>query len=451
MSSATVLSPSVVDGLPPGPKLPKLLSSALVWTAPQRIERWAHRRYGSMFTLYAAPSGWMVFITEREHLKQVFGGDPKVYHAGEANSIMRGVLGDSSVLLLDEETHRDRRRLMMPPFHRDAVRRQMDVMAEITAENVARWPVGRPFPVAPLMSEITLEVILRTVIGADDPTRLAALRAALPKVMDMNLLGVTAMLYPELQRYRPWHGVRRDRAEADRLLYQEIADRRADPRLAERTDVLAMLVAAADENGRGMTDRELRDQLITLLGAGHETTATGLSWTFERLIRHPDLLRRAVEAAQADDGSGDEFLDAVVKESLRVRPVVYEVGRTLTEPVELGGYRLPAGTVVLPSIGLPHVDPGRYTDPERFDPDRMLGGTPGPTTWLPFGGGGRRCLGATFALIEMRVVIREILRRVRLDTTTAPGERQVTKHVTLVPHKGARIRVSTVTSAPAGA
>jgi cytochrome P450 len=229
------------------------------------------------------------------------------------------------------------------------------------------------------------------------------------------------------------------RAEADRLLRAEIADCRADPALAERTDVLAMLVRATDEDGRGMTDTELRDQLMTLLLAGHETTATALSWTFERLVRHPDVLARAVRAAEDGD---DEFLDAIVRESLRVRPVIFDVARKLSAPVELAGHRLPAGVTVAPAIGLVQRAARHWPDPLRFDPDRMVGAALSPTTWLPFGGGGRRCLGATFAQVEMRVVLREVLRRVELAPTTARSERQSAKHITLVPHRGARVRVN---------
>jgi cytochrome P450 len=232
--------------------------------------------------------------------------------------------------------------------------------------------------------------------------------------------------------------------DADRLLYAEIADRRTDPALATRTDALAKLVRAADEDGNTMTDRELRDQLITLLVAGHDTTATGLAWALERLTRHPAILDKAVRAAEASaagDPAGDEFLDAVARETLRIRPVVFDVGRIVKEPVELAGYRLPAGVMVAPGIGLVHSSSAQYPQPDRFDPDRMVGAATGPTTWLPFGGGNRRCLGATFAMIELRVVLREVLRRVELSTTTAVGERQRVKHVILVPHRGARIRV----------
>lgn len=409
------------------------------------------RRYGSVFTLRVAGMGTLVYLADPADVKTVFAGDPRVFHAGEANSILSGLLGDTSLLVIDEDVHRDRRRLMLPPFHRDAVARQAGLMAEIAAANIAAWPVGANFAAAPKMAEITLEVILRTVIGATDPARLAALRAIMPRLLTVGPWATLALAKPALQRYRPWRELRRTMAEADRLLYAEIAERRADPGVAERTDVLAMLVRA-DDGGRTMSDRELRDQLMTLLVAGHDTTANGLSWALERLTRHPDVLARAVAAAEAGaagDPAGDEYLDALVKETLRVRPVVFDVGRVLTEPADVAGYRLPAGVMVAPGIGLVHTSAAVYPDPHRFDPDRMLGATLSPTTWFPFGGGNRRCLGAGFAMVEMRVVLREILRRVELDTTAAPAERQRLKFVVLVPHRGARIRLRALRDVPA--
>ncbi len=412
------------------------------------------RRYGSVFTMRIATMGTLVYLDDPAEIKKVFAGSPSVYHAGEANSMLAGLLGDSSVLVIDDDVHRERRRQMLPAFHRDAVARQTAVMAEIAAANIATWPLATEFPVAPKMSEITLEVILRTVIGASDPDRLTALREVMPKLLNVTPWASLAIASPKLQRLGLWRSLRRNMDEADRLLYAEIADRRADPDLAKRTDALAMLVRAAGDDGGTMTDRELRDQLITLLVAGHDTTATGLSWALERLTRHPAMLDKAVRAAEASaagDPAGDEFLDAVAKETLRIRPVVFDVGRIVKEPVELAGYRLPPGVMVAPGIGLVHSNSAQYPHPDRFDPDRMLGATPGPTTWLPFGGGNRRCLGATFAMVELRVVLREVLRRVELSTTTAAGERQRVKHVILVPHRGARIRVRARKDVPATA
>jgi cytochrome P450 family 135 len=435
------MSPIASTALPPGPRLPQWVQLIVFVRYWAQFVTACRRRYGKVFTIRAAMAPPMVYVSDPAEIKKVFAGDPSIFHAGEANAMLGGLLGDTSVLVIDDDVHRERRRLMLPPFHRDAVARQAGLMAEIAATNIAGWSVGRPFAVAPKMSEITLEVILRTVIGASDPARLAALRAVMPKLLNVGLWASFAIARPELQRRRLWRALRDRMQEADRLLYAEIAERRADPNLAERTDVLAMLVRATEEDGRALSDRELRDQLMTLLVAGHDTTATGLSWTLERLTRHPTILDKAVQAADAEDSAGDEYLDAVAKETLRIRPVVFDVGRVLKEPVELAGYQLPAGVMVVPAIGLVHSDSQVYPDAERFDPDRMVGATLSPTTWFPFGGGNRRCLGATFAMVEMRVVLREVLRRVELATTTAPSETQRVKHVIMVPRNGGRIRV----------
>ncbi|MBU3749976.1 MAG: cytochrome P450 [Mycobacterium sp.] len=431
-----------MGSMPPGPPLPASVQTALMlrwWSACAFA---CQRRYGDVFTVRPAGFGPGVYLADPEHIKTVFAGDPRVYHAGEANSVLAGMLGRSSVLVLDEDLHRDRRRLMLAPFHRDAVARQSGLIAAIAAANIDRWPVGREFPVAPKMSEITLEVILRTAIGASDPDRLAALRALMPRLLSLGYVDTLAIARPRLQRRWPWRGLGRRIAEADALLYAEIAERRADPNLAERTDALAMLVRAAGQqdggDGRQMTDAELRDQLMTLLLAGHDTTATALSWALERLTRHPDVLARAVAAADAGD---DEYLDAVARETLRIRPVVFDVGRVLKQPVEIAGYRLPAGVTVIPAIGLVHASAAVYRNPEAFRPERMLGHSQTPTTWLPFGGGNRRCLGANLALAEMRIVLGEVLRRVELETATGRGERPRVSGVIQQPHRGARIRV----------
>ncbi len=428
--------------LPPGPPLPAAVQTALMlrWWSAYAFA--CQRRYGDVFTVRLTGFGAGVYLANPRDIKTVFAGDPHIYHAGEANSVLGGMLGPSSVLLLDDDLHRDRRRLMMAPFHRDAVARQRGLIAEIAAANIAGWPVGVDFPVAPKMSEITLEVILRTAIGATDDQRLAAMRALMPRLLTLGTFDTLAIARPSLQHRRPWRALRRRIAEVDELLYAEIADRRADPNLAERTDTLAMLVRASKEgagqDGRQMTDAELRDQLMTLLLAGHDTTATALSWALERLTRHPQALAHAAAAAHSGD---EDYLDAVAKETLRIRPVIFDVGRVLTAPAEIAGYRLPAGTTVIPAIGLVHAEPAVYDDPGRFRPERMLGATLSPTTWLPFGGGNRRCLGANLAMAEMRIVLGEVLRRVELATTTAPGESPRISGVIQQPHRGAVIRV----------
>ena len=433
--------------LPPGPPLPMLAQSVLMLRYGLRYLTGCQRRYGDVFTVRQPLVGTVVHLANPDDIRTVFAGDPRVFHSGEAHEILIGVLGESSLFVIDEDEHRDRRRLMTPAFTRDAVASLADQMAEVAAANVGSWPVGKEFPVASKTTEIALEVILRTVIGATDPDRLAALRKVVPELLYLSAWETLAVANPKLRNRRPWQKLRRRFAEADALLYAEIADCRADPLLGERIDSLATLVRAADEGGRGMDDAELRDQLLTLILAGHETTAAGVAWVLERLVRHPDALAKAVAAADASaegDPAGDEYLDAITKETLRIRPIIFSTARLLTEPAEVGGYLLPAGTTVDVSIGLVHANNAIYPDPERFDPDRMIGATLSPTTWLPFGGGSRRCLGAIYATVEMRVVLREILRRVELKTTTAPAEKQQLKHVTFVPHRGARIEVKRV-------
>lgn len=431
---------SVRTGLPPGPPLPPAAQTALMMRYWSTAAELCRRRYGSVFTVRLAGFGTGVYLADPAHIKAVFAGDPHTFHAGAANAVLAGVLGDSSVLVLDEDRHRECRRLMLAPFHRDAVAAQEDLIARIAADNIAGWPVGVPFPVAPRMAEITLEIILRTTIGATDPARLAALRAVMPRLLSLSAWDTIAVARPELQQRCAWRSLRRRIAEADALLYAEIAERRADPDLASRTDALAMLIRAAEQAGRPMTDRTLRDQLMTLLVAGHDTTATALSWALERLTRHPQVLAEAVAAARSG-ADGEDYLDAVAKETLRVRPVVYDVGRVLTEPVEIAGYHLPAGVTVIPAIGLVHASSAVYAHPDRFDPQRMISATLTPTTWLPFGGGNRRCLGATLALTELRVILRAVLRGVDLQTTTAAAERRRVRGVIHQPHRGARITV----------
>jgi cytochrome P450 family 135 len=418
--------------------------SALMLRYGLRFLTECQRRYGDVFKLREPLAGTTIYLANPDDIKKVFAGDPRIFHAGEARWYLSGVLGENSVFVIDEDEHRDQRRLMMPAFHRDAVAQQAAQMAEIAAASIAEWPVNKDFPVESKTTQITLEVILRTVIGATDQDRLAALRKVIPELLYLKPWETPAIAKPNLQRYGPWRALGQRFAEADALLYAEIADRRADPDLADRTDVLAMMVRASDEDGRTMTDHELRDQLLTLIAAGHETTSASLSWALERLTRHPEALAKAVWAADASaegDPAGDEYLDAVTKETLRIRPVIFSSGRLLKEPIELGGYLLPAGAVVNPGIGLVHQNADLYPDPERFDPDRMIGATLTPTTYLPFGGGNRRCIGATFSTVEMRVVLREILRRVELCTTTEPDEKQKSKHVTFVPHRGGLIRI----------
>jgi cytochrome P450 family 135 len=420
--------PRATPQLPPGPRLPLPLQSALVWHWTIPFFTHAKRRYGDLFTIRALPWGTAVVVSDPSLVKQIFTGDAAVFYAGEGNSMLAPVLGERSVLVLDEDEHLRARKRLLPPFHGEAVRSYGDVIERIVAEEVGRWPLGRPFALHPRMRAITLEVILQAVVGVTDPARLRALRELLPQTVEISLGIMLMWVFPPLERVGRWRRFRRTVADANRLLREEIAARRLDPQLEQRNDVLSQLVRAGE-----IGDEELRDQIITLLLAGHETTTTGLAWAFERLLRHPEILARAREG-------DDAYLDAVIAETLRVRPVIPAVLRTLKAPAELGGFTLPPGVTVMPSITLLHSDPTLYPEPHRFMPERFLENGNGSTySWIPFGGGRRRCLGAAFASFEMRVALRTILARAALRADRARDEKVRNHHITLVPGRGARV------------
>lgn len=434
------------SGLPPGPPLPTLVQSVLLRLFWPRFLTACERRYGKAFTVKVTSLGPVVFLADPHDIKGVFAGGPNAFRAGEANAVLRGLLGDSSLLVLDGDLHRDWRRLLLIALGRDAADRHTDMIREVTAANVRRWPLARQFPVARRMQQITLEVILRAVIGATSPARLAELREVIPRILNMHPFATLAVAYPELRRRLPWRSVNRDFELLDRILLAEIADRRADPDLDARTDTLAILVRTAPSSlgGKPITDAELRDQLMTLLVAGHDTTAAALAWTVERLVRNPLVLKEARRAAYdsaGGDSAGDEYLDGLLKESLRIRPVVFNVARVTHRPVELAGYSLPAGITVAPAIGLVHASPESFREPTRLAPERFIANRVSTGTWMPFGGGDRRCPGAAFAMFEMRIVLRELLCRLEFKPSADRSERQRVRHVFLVPDRGARVSV----------
>lgn len=389
-----------------------------------------------MFTIRPYAFGNLVVVASPEHIKAVFSADRDVFAAGEANAAMSPVLGRQSLLTLDGERHLRQRKLMLPPFHGEAVRRYRDRIEKITAQEVATWPTGKTFPIAPRMQAITFEIILRAVIGVSDPHRLARLRELLPKLLDFSVLDMWMVwLFPKILNtpLSRGHKSMRVRPEIDRLLYEEISAHRADPDAHD--DILALLVSARDADDQPLSDENLLDQIITLLLAGHETTTTGLSWAFERLLRHPAALRRLERELQSDD---ETYLDAVVNETLRVRPVIDGVWRKLTAPAIVAGHLLPAGTLVFPAIALVQTSDA-FPDPEAFRPERFLEGSPRPYTFIPFGGGTRRCIGAAFAVMEMKTVIKTVLLHVELRTPTLAPEKPRVHHVTLVPSRGASV------------
>jgi cytochrome P450 family 135 len=398
-------------------------------------------RYGDVFRLKIAYEGTWVILADPDAVKQVFTGDPRVFHAGEGNQILAPVLGRNSVLVLDEKPHMSQRRLLLPPFHGERMQGYGEAMAEIAAAEIETWPVATPYELRPRMQAITLDIILRTVFGVRGGERLAALRDALRDFLDLTtnprLLLPLLLVGPE--RVRRLGGFRRRIDRVDQLIYREIAERRRAGNLEERDDILSLLVGARHEDGSPMSDEEMRDELLTLLVAGHETTATSLAWAVERLSRHPEKLDRL--RAEVEAGSED-YLTATIQETLRLRPVISIVIRRLTEPVEIGGYELPAGVSVTPSVYLVHRNPEIYPDPGAFKPERFVDNPPGTYTWIPFGGGVRRCLGASFAQFEMAVVLKELVRRREIRPADPKPERIFRRAITETPRHNARVVLS---------
>ncbi|MBA2241130.1 MAG: cytochrome P450 [Solirubrobacterales bacterium] len=427
--------------MPPGPRYPRLIQT-LGWATRGGpfLER-CRARYGDMFTLRIAQEGNWVMLADPELVKQVFTGDPAVYHAGEGNEILLPVVGPNSVLLLDDQPHMRQRKLLLPPFHGERMQRYGEIMDRAAREEIERWPFDEPFELLPRMQAVTLEVILKAVFGFVEGARLEEMRVRLRRMLkhstDASTWALLALIGPHRAARLPI--VRRQIAPVDELIAEEIAERRSQGDLSERDDILSLLLAARHEDGSPMSDDELRDELVTLLVAGHETTATALSWSLERLVRHPEKLDRL--RAEVAAGEEDDYLDAVIKETLRVRPVLHVVVRKLTEAVELGGHTLPAGTRVVPCIHLVHRRDDLYPDPHAFRPERFLGVSPGTYNWIPFGGGVRRCLGASFALFEMKRVLGAVVMSVELEPAEPSFEPARRRAITLTPSRGASVVV----------
>jgi cytochrome P450 len=379
--------------------------------------------------------GRLVYLADRDDIKQVFTGDRNVFDAGEGNSVLAPVMGSSSVLITDGAEHLAQRKRMLPAFHGESVRNYEQIIVDATERELATWPSQTPFALHPRMQAITLETIMRAVIGVREAEQLDVLRPLLRAIAEISPGVMLMWVQPWLRYFGPWRRYNKGKDRADQMLFEEIARRAQVPDLAERHDVLSQLMVP-DADGRRMTDVEMRDQLVTLLLAGHETTATALAWTFERLLRDPVRLQRLTEETAV---GSDEYLDAVVKEILRVRPVIFDVARVLKAPVTIRGWTLPAGATVVPSIGLVHLSGEYYQDASVFRPERFLDGEAPSYSWIPFGGGIRRCLGAPFATFEMKVVLRTLLSRVRLTAADLVPERPVTRHITLVPSRGTRV------------
>jgi cytochrome P450 len=437
---ATPAAPPARLGRPPGPRAPAF------WQTWRLFRDWAgyleecRRRYGDAFTLSFVAIGRWSYFADADVLRGVFQGPPDVFRAGEARAMLEPVVGRRSVLVLDGEEHRRARKLLLPSFQGNHVRTHERTMEAVTRAEVERWPLGRPFALRPRFQAVTLDVILRAIFGVDADDRRAQMHRAIERLLKVanGPFVLVPTLARDFGRLSPGGVLARRRAAVDELVYAQIRDRRADPGASERDDVLSVLLGARDEDGRPLDDETLRDELMTLLLAGHETTATSLSWAIERLVRHERVMGRLLEELEREPAGG-EYLDAVIKETLRVRPVIGDVGRMLGEEAEVGGYRLPAESMVAPAVVTVHLDRDVYGDPEEFRPERWLDAPPPGQSWIPFGAGRRSCLGAGFALFEMKVVLRTVLSTLRLRAARDEDERPRVRNITLAPARGAQV------------
>jgi cytochrome P450 len=413
---------------------------------PVRARLWLRKRYGPVFRTNDAIVGEIFHIADRELVGRMFRWKPVEYNVGEPRQVMEPVTGPSSILLLDAERHMRMRKLMLPPFHGEAIAHYAELIEQITNREIDGCRPGSRIRTRTVAQVVTMEVIIRAVFGITDPDRIAEMKRLLPRLSSVNPLIALEAARKDLGPLSPWHRFVRDRDRVDEMLYEEIEQRRRDPDPGARGDILTLLLSARDEDGNPLTVRELRDELITILLAGHETTATSIGWAFERLLRTPPALERLT--AEVGAGESSDYLDAVIKETLRIRPVVPEVFRAPTEETELGGYVFAPGAQLAASILLVQLDPELYPpDPHAFRPERFLEGAPEPYTWIPFGGGVRRCLGAAFAQLEMKVVISTILARTRLRAPRARGEKARFRGVTVLPGRGGEAIVESVNPA----
>jgi cytochrome P450 family 135 len=430
------------SGYPPGLRWPAAVQSALF----QRRRAWLlpamARRYGEVFSLRVPPyADNLVVFSRPDHVKEIFAADPADLHAGEDNQILGPVMGEHSLLLVDEDEHARARRLLMPAFNGASLRGYRELVSDLTKAEVGRWRTNTEVIALDRMNALALEVIMRVVFGVTDQHTRDQLAPRLHHMVDISPIVLLGWVIPGLCRFGPWKRFNQNQSEIDTLLYAEIAQRRRATDLAERTDVLSRLLHVGSETGDApLTDAELRDQLVTLLLAGHETTAAALSWTLYELANQPDLQDEGYTAARDGD---EKFLKALLKESMRLHPVIASTARKLTREQVIGGWKLPAGTVVNTSILLAHQRSDSYPDAWTYRPSRFLENEVEPNTWLPFGGGVRRCIGAGFSLMEGTVVLREVLSRYRLALPDgSEPERGRVRNITNVPRRRARVVVA---------
>jgi cytochrome P450 family 138 len=423
--------------LPPAARIPKLLCGMIFASSRRGMINRLARRHGNVFTLNIPIYGRVVIVGDPQLAKQIFMTSPE--ELGNIQPNLSRMFGSGSVFGLDGDDHRRRRRLLAPPFHGKSMKNYEAIIEEETLRETANWPEGRPFPTLPSMMHITLNAILRAVFGADG-AELDELRRIIPPWVTLGSR-LAAVPKPERTygRFSPWGRLAGGRRQYDVVIERLIAAEHADPNFAERIDVLALMLRSSYDDGSTMSRKDIGDELLALLAAGHETTASTLGWAFERLIRHPEVLSALVEEA---DNDGGELRQATILEVQRARTVIDFAARHVYPPAfQLGEWVLSQGDSIIVSIAQIHDNADIYPDPERFDPQRYIGNKPSTFAWIPFGGGTRRCVGAAFANMEMDVVLRTVLRDFTIETTTAPGERWHCRGVAYTPKDGGRIVV----------
>jgi cytochrome P450 len=422
--------------LPPGPRQPSAIQTVGWWTRPHAFLERCRARYGRRFTIRLLAAPPFVMLSDPDEVQQLFTAPPDVLHPGEGARILEPIVGQNSVILLDESDHLEQRKLMLPAFHGERMQRLTGLVTEVVEREVAAWPRGEQLSLHPRLQSLTLEIILRAVFGLDPGPRLDALRERLTSILDFGASPLSML--PPLQRLfqgrGPYAGFTRQREQADGLIFELVENRRREG--PERDDILAMLLEARHDDGSPMSMQELRDELMTLLVAGHETTASELAWAFERLSREPAVLERLRD--EIDSGE-EAYLTATVQETLRRRPVLPNAApRLVKRPVEIGGWSYPPDVCVVANAYLIHHDAEIYPDPYAFRPERFLGEDPGTYTWIPFGGGRRRCLGASFAMLEMRIALRTVLATTELRAASGGLELTRRRAITVSPRHGAR-------------
>jgi cytochrome P450 len=428
--------------LPPEPRNGPLMQT-LRWTIrPLAFMDECRRELGDSFSLrFLGFERPMVLISVPAAIKALYMEQANGLPPGR-NIVLEPILGSQSLLLQEGAEHLARRRLMLPAFHGERMRSYEAVLDEIVGAEIDSWPLHSEFPIHTRMQAITLEAILRIVFGVADGPRLERLRGVLSTVLTETASPRSQLIALATRRFRGGNAFARyekQLKEVDDLLYAEIAEHHTRPDLADREDILSMLMLAEFEDGGTMSDKELRDQLMTLLLAGHETTATALAWSFDLLLRHPEPLQKLRDSLEAGE---DDYLRATISESLRLRPVLPLAGRRLAKDLVVDGLTLPAGTDVTPAIWLTHTRADLYPEPFAFQPERFLGDGPESYAWIPFGGGIRRCIGAAFAEFEMRIVLREVLTRCDLHKASPQPEKTGRRNITLSPKDGTPVVVT---------